>query len=82
MKKLYTYAENDSTGWIGGFNENAMVAGYEKNSIDEDEYEEETEYDDDEIGNKTGHKYNIFMDYQGNSLFDSINYVSGKETEL
>ena len=66
---LYTFVKNNSTGWIGGFNENTMVAGYVDSSVDEDETESDLIYDE-------------FMDYKGNALFDSIDYASGNEIIL
>lgn len=66
---MYTFVKNNSTGWIGGFNENTMVAGYVDSSVDEDETESDLIYDE-------------FMDYKGNALFDFIDYASGNETIL
>lgn len=66
---LYTFVKNNSTGWIDGFNENTMVAGYVDSSVDEDETESNLIYDE-------------FMDYKGNALFDSIDYASGNEIVL
>lgn len=63
---IYTYMIEDYTGWLGGFNDNIMVAGCGY------------DYNDDDPS-RVIHK---FMDYSGNPLFDEINYSSGSETVL
>ena len=63
---IYTYTEENYSGWLGGFNDNTMVAGCGY------------DFNDQEIS-RVVHK---FMDYSGESLFDEINYSSGSETEL
>ena len=63
---IYTYTKENYSGWLGGFNDNTMVAGCGYN------------FNDQEMS-RVIHK---FMDYSGKSLFDEINYSSGSETEL
>lgn len=66
---LYTLTESSSLGWLGGFSENTMVTGYTDFRVQEDDEVEEN-------------NYNQFMDYEGNTLFDSIDYNSAKEISL